>query len=73
MTPQAQLGKAKKYYVINDVGIWYFLQIFSFFFHQSDGVSLARPNAFAKMADPVKTMTDIFLQMTPNSTKILNK
>lgn len=46
---------------------------FLFFFHQSDGVSLARPNAFAKMADPVKTMTDIFLQMTPNSTKILNK
>lgn len=46
---------------------------FSLFFRQSDGMSLARPNAFAKMADPVKTMTDIFLQMTPNSTKILNK
>lgn len=42
---------------------------FLFFFHRSDGVSLARPNAFAKMADPVKTMTDIFLQMTPTQLK----
>lgn len=38
---------------------------FLFFFHQSDNVSLARPNAFAKMADPVCD-----LQMTPNSTQL---
>ena len=33
---------------------------FSLFFRQRYGMSLARPNAFAKMADPVKTRQTFF-------------